>query len=222
MKARDVDLYSKLSYIGIRVISQSISKKNTEQPDIEETLIESLYSIDLDSRILSLILSWAKVHHKRILADKFFRTYEGYAKIKGKTPWFEAFCAFVFHLKDHRFKKGVNKVNPKKYLGNRNQDLNIKRKGAIEYLSSINVLIPNGSIRIRPSDILTPLELSKKNSQYRNRLVFGSNWRAEVFGLMKAGAVNPNQVAVKLGLNRSRVSEIFKDIKIVESFLSFP
>lgn len=212
------DFYNNLAYIGIRVGDNKYKDINI---DIEDTLISALYKIDTDSRMIGFIFSWIKVHHKEILADKFFRSYE-IAKIhNGASPWFSACCAYLMELKDFRFKKGITKIKSATYVGNRNQNAAIKMKGAIDYLEKLNIMIPNGNIRIRESDVFTKEELVKKNIQYRNRVVFGSNWRAEIFTAISNGAKNSNQVAKKLGIQRGRVGVVFKDYQLIKDLIKF-
>jgi hypothetical protein len=210
------ELYNKLATIGFRV---NTTKKLKKIIDIEELLVVAIYEVDNDSRMIGLVFSWLKIHHKHIFADKFFRSYDNAKKYLGHSPWFHAVCAYLMHLKDNRFKKGLIKQKTPKYVGDRDQNIAIKRKGAIEYLQKVNILIPNGNLRIRDEDVLTVDELVSKNMQYRNRLIFGANWRSEIITAIMNGAKNANQVAKKLGINRTRVGIVFKEYQTISNHL---
>ena len=62
-------------------------------------------------------------------------------------------------------------------------------------------------------------ELVSKNMQYRNRLIFGANWRSEIITAIMNGAKNANQVAKKLGINRTRVGIVFKEYQTISNHL---
>lgn len=209
-------LYNKLHAIGLRV--NSIEKIN-DQYDIEESIVESLYFIDQDGRLLGLIFSWLKVHGNYLNADKLLREYERGIKYRGETPWFSAVCAFMVLNKDYRFKKGIIKISPKHYLGNSDDESLVKIKGSVSFLEEIGIIISQSSLRIRIDDVQSIEELIKKNRQYRNRHIFGPNWRADIITVIQNGAKNANQVAKELGINRSRVGVVFKEYFLVEKYL---
>ncbi len=211
-------LYAKLAYIGFRVGHNEKLPKN-ERPDIERTLVQACYHIDSDGRMLGLVFSWLKVHGDHLIADKFFKEYEAAQKYLGECPWFYAICAYRMFLKDHRFKKGVVKLKTPHHLGNRDQTSLINLKGSIDYLKKINIFVPQTALRIREEDCLKVSELIKSNEQYRNRFIWGANWRAEIIGLMKRGAKTPGEVAKALGLARSRVGVVFNEFKLAQKFL---
>lgn len=218
MKSNKDELYFKLESIGFRVTNAAV-KNRPEEIDIEKTLVESLYHIDTDGRLLSLILSWLTVHGSHLMADKFFKEYSDAKEFLGESPWFGAVCSYMFKLKDHRFKKGVKKLKSPHSFAFRDQSSLIKIKGSVDFLSDINILVPNSAIRIREEDVLTVEELVKANHQYRNRYIFGANWRAEIFTSIQNGAHNPNQVAKLLGIARSRVGIVFKEYMQVRDFI---
>lgn len=212
------DLYSKLEAIGIRVVAgKKFSFKDV--PDIERTLINACYEVDKDGRILGLLFSWINVHGLHIVADKLFKEYAIAKNYFGESPWFYAICAYCFYLKDHRFKKGLIKLKRPHHFGNRDQSTLIKLKGAIDYLEALNIFVPTSALRIRESDVLSVHELIEKNIQYRNRYIWGANWRAEIFTLLSSGINSPGEVAKKLGLAKSRVGIVYKEYLIAKKFI---
>lgn len=213
------ELYSNLSAIGIRV-DFDYKDRSKVVPDIEQTLIRACYEIDNDGRMLGLLFSWLKVHGHHLTADKFFKEYSIAKKYLGESPWFHAICAYRYHLKDHRFKKGVLKLKIAHHFGNRDQTSLIKLKGAVNYLEAINVFVPSSALRIRESDVLTPEELIERNLQYRNRYIWGANWRAEIITLIFSGVKTSGEIAKRLGLAKSRVSIVYKECMAVRKFLN--
>lgn len=206
------NLYSKLQKIGIRVTSNSHKE---DCVDIEKTIVDALYEIDKDSRLLGLLLSWIEIHGQHLVADKLIKYYTRGITYRGECPWIVAIGAFLVHKKDYRFKKLVKKLDSELWQGGIPQATALKMDGAVEYLEPCNILIPKKHLRIRYSDILTKEELIKINQQYANRFKYGANWRSEIITLMEKGLETPYQIAKDLGISPSRVSLVFNEFKLV-------
>lgn len=203
------ELYSELSAIGFRVNADSL--EDSEGVDIEKTLVKSLYYIDKEGRLLSLVLSWLNIHGDHLIADKFFKEYEKAKEYLGESPWFTGVCAFMVNKKDHRFKKGGGRLKNAHHYKNKDQTQLIKIKGAVEYLEEVNIFIAKSALRLRERDVQSVDELIKDNKQYRNRFIYGANWRAEIITAIQNGVPNPNKIANHLGIQRSRVSIVFNE-----------
>lgn len=208
-RPRTIDeLYPHLFSIGIRVNSPI---KVLAQSDIEETLVDSLYFIDRDSRLLGLILSWMKVHHLKINADKFFRTYE---KKEERNPWFSGVCSYLLReLKDHRFKKGVSKNRKTHDWMNRDQSSLIKMKGPCAFLESEKISIASTSVRIRESDIFEPKELCGVHNQYRNRCLYGANWRSDIITFYQINPTTIYKISKDMGIRWNVVNSVISDYR---------
>ncbi len=212
------ELFRDLSAIGFRV-THSFVKKRANYPDIEKTLVRACYYIDSETRLLGLLITWLKIHGTHLIADKFFKEYEDAKEYLGETPWFHGICSYMYSQKDHRFKKGVIKLKKNHSFGNRDQSSLIKIKGAIHFLEEVGILVAESTVRIREPDILSVDELVKTNTQYRNRYIYGANWRAEIITTIQNGAKNPNQVSKALGIARSRVGIVFKEYLQIKDYI---
>jgi hypothetical protein len=205
-------LYGKLARIGFRVTAEEVQ---LDFVDIEKTLIEGLYEVDQDSRLLGLIFSWAKVHSDHLIADKFLKLYKEASGLRGECPWVSALCAYLVHLKKHRFAKGIKKFDSEIWSGGRKLHAALKMDGAIDYLSPLNIFIPKGHLRIREGDILTVKELIETNPQYKNRFIYGANWRSEIITTIQRGFENPYQISKELKIGYSRAWIVFHEYQLV-------
>ena len=163
------DLYFRLQKIGFRVISTQ--KKSKVYVDIEETIVDALYEVDKDSRILSLVLSWIEIHGLHLVADKLIRYYQQGIEYRGECPWVIALAARMMDMKDHRFKKLLVPFRDEVWLGGMPQKTALKMDGAVEYLIPLNIKVPKGHLRIRHEDILPKEQLIKLNPQYAKRVL---------------------------------------------------
>lgn len=206
-------LYTELNAIGFRVNGDSTNVE--DNIDIEKTLVKVLYYIDREGRLLSLLFSWLNTHGGHVIADKFFKEYEKAKEYLGETPWFVGVCAFMLDRKDYRFKKGVKPLKKPHHYRNKDQSQLIKVKGPVDSLERVNIYLAKSSLRLRERDVFSVDELIKENQQYRNRFVYGANWRSEIITAIQNGVANPNKIANLLGIQRSRVSIVFNEYERV-------
>lgn len=200
--------------MGIQITVDQISKENTWY-DIEETIVDACYQIDDDSRMMSLLFSWVQVHGKYILADKLIKRYWTVCEIRGECHWFYALCAFAKENKIHKLSKEAKKQASPVYL-QRIPKSAVKMKGPIPYLKDINIFIPQGSIRLRETDVLGIKGLAKRNIQFRNRVLFGANWRADIITALQWGLGNPYQISKKLNCSYESVYRITKEYNLIK------
>ncbi|PCJ62324.1 MAG: hypothetical protein COA79_04470 [Planctomycetota bacterium] len=209
-------LYSKLRAIGFNVNAPILAMKkkqptiNLNDLDIETILLQACYAVESDSRMLSLLFSWGKVHGNYIIANKFLKYYKSFAKYKGECPWVSAFCAYMVSLKKQKFQKGVVFIEKKIHLGGK---AGLKMKGVVPYLKEINIFIPNGSIRIREQDAIRPDQLLESNLQYKCRYLYGANFRADIIYAILLGFKNPNRIAKALEISYENVRDVYNDFK---------
>jgi hypothetical protein len=56
-----------------------------------------------------------------------------------------------------------------------------------------------------------PEELLKINLQFRNRLIYGANWRADIITAIQMGIDNPNKIKELIGCSYEPANRIFKE-----------
>ncbi len=202
----------KLSYIGFQFAIGFPSSIKSEWVDIEETLIAAIYEIDDDPKMLSMICSWLKIHGKYLITDKFFKEYEVFKNYRGGCPWFNAICAYMLSIGQHKFKKGVVKQESPVYLFSKKvAESGIKLKGAFSFLEEINIFVSKSSIRIRDMDAMKPEMLAGINNQYKNRLLYGANRRADIITAIEFGMKNPYEISKKLNCSYDSAYRVFKE-----------
>src|SRR5262249_47629716 len=90
----------------------------------------------------------------------------------------------------------------------------IQFQGSDEELKKHGILVPKKLLRIRPEDVLTEVELSKSNPQYKNRLLFGACWRADIITAIEAGVENPSQISRLLGCSYEPAHRVFREYQL--------
>lgn len=202
-------LNKQLSYIGIQ-LSRIQTDKTTQWIDLEKTLHEATLEIPQDGRLFSLLCSWVSIHGDYVIIEKLM-------KLQKKSPsiWLVALAICAANMGFHKWKRLIKKQ--KSLLALVHTDLalsSISLKGEEPNFRKNGFLIPRGSIRIRSSDVLTSEYLVKKNSQYRNRLLFGACWRADIITAIEVGIKTPYQIAKILGCSYEPAHRIFKEYNL--------
>ena len=202
-----------LSKIGIGIWAEDIDKKYKGFIDIEETLIKALYEAPTDGRLLSLVFSWQKIHGEHLIAEKFFKIASLYERVRGPNHLINAFCAYSVHLGFHKYKKGATRLKEEKFLTSEAPGA-IKAHGAVDWLKKINILCPTTYFVLKEESIVSSEDLIKSNLQYKNRFIYGANWRADIITAIQFGYDNPSKIKDLIGCSYEPANRIFKQYKM--------
>lgn len=217
---QDVTLNHRLAAIGFRIhfSEPDLKLKDVallQEADLEETLIRAAYEARGDFRVLSILLTWVTVHADYVIVEKFAKKRHTFEKIQGVNRVLDFMAAQAVVSGSHKWKK-ILRTSPKRpeipvdpeLLGS-----SIQYQGADEELKQYGILIPKKLLRIRADDVLAPTELSKVNAQYKNRLLYGASWRADIITAIESGVKNPNQISRLLGCSYEPAYRVFRDYR---------
>ncbi|MGE3975372.1 MAG: hypothetical protein AB7F59_12685 [Bdellovibrionales bacterium] len=205
----NLNLDQKLNYIGLQIVVQRKVNQST-WIDIENTIYEASFEITQDSRIFPLLCSWISVHGDYVIIEKLMKLQK-----KKNSPWLAALAICASNLGFHQWKRLIKKQKGLHSLVDKDLAMSsISLKGEESNYRKNGFLIPKGSIRIRASDALTPQRLVKVNPQYRNRLLFGASWRADIITAIEMGMKTPYQIAKTLGCSYEPAHRIFKEYAV--------
>lgn len=218
-----LSLNQRLSLIGIRIgyseIDLSLTKSNCFDYDIEETLILASYEATKDYRLLSLILSWVSVHGDYIIVEKLFKKLKNFEKYRGNNHAMNMVAVQAVLSGFLKWKKWIttSKNKPIYLFNDETLKSSIEYQGINDDFSKFGILIPKKLLRIRESDIFTIEELAQNNIQYRNRLIYGSSWRADIIAAIEFGFKNPSVIAKTIGCSYGPSHRIFNEYSLVKN-----
>lgn len=198
-----------LDWMGIRV-----GCKSTEGDfDIERMILDSCLEFRKDHRLCSLIFSWIKVHGDYVVIEKLKKLLTQYnERYFPEIVWIHALAAFAVHLKMHKWKKLTKVLDTPTYLYDaKSTDSAIALKGKISWLEEYNFVVAQNSIRIREKDVLSPAELVRKNTQYKNRYLYGPSWRSDIIWAIEKGITVPAKIAKEVGCSYEPAYRISKE-----------
>jgi hypothetical protein len=183
--ARGEDLTQAMTGIGMRFTANPPVKN----PNIEDTLIAaSIEGMEHDDlRVLSVLVTWIQVHYPRINADRLTRAVSLLTESE-QLERVKAFWAAIgeWLKKDRRFARMA-----KLYSGLRidvltvGTDFQIGRKGEDLRFKNTLIRVPANVLRERESDVATPSELARIHSAYRQRILMGPTYRADMWSALE-------------------------------------
>lgn len=156
--------------------------------NIEDTLIAaSIAGVEgEDYRILSVLVTWLGVHSTWINADRM-------SALASKQR-FERVRAFWSAIgtglaKDRRFARMARIYSgPRVDLPVPGIEFLVQRSGEDPRLAQGPLRVPNGLLRDRPSDVLTPAQLARQHMAYRRRIQLGPSYRADMWAELERDA----------------------------------
>jgi hypothetical protein len=171
-------------------IGMNFAAEPRADADIEATLVHASASgmVEGDLRVLSVLTIWLGVHHAHVNADRLVRLVVAHPDARVRAYW-SAVATWL--AKDRRFARlasaydgGPVDVLP---VGT---EFQIKRRGEDERFAGTELRIPRGTLRDR-EDVLSPEALVRHHAGYRNRVLMGPTWRADVWTVLEQAPALP-------------------------------
>ena len=187
--------------------------------DLEETFVELCDMALSEPALPSLLATWVLVHGERVRTEKLKSLALTYRKKHGKKLFW--LCVLA-HL---AVSKGMKKWSlvAKSLSSEAFMEQPAASKafaevvGTASFLQGTNLFVTEKSLRLRVEDVDSVEALAKKSLQYRLRLQYGSEVRADVRFAMMAGASSPKDVVKLVFCGRSTAEKLFKDFSLVLS-----
>jgi len=152
--------------------------------DIEGTLVHAsaLGIVEGDLRVLSVLTTWFGVHHAHVNADRLVRLVSAYPSERVRAYW-SAVAAWL--RKDRRFARLGAHAGPPIDLLPTGTEFQLKRRGEDERFVGSKLRVPRGTLRDRLEDVVSPKVLVRRHAGYRNRVLMGPTWRADVWTVLE-------------------------------------
>jgi hypothetical protein len=204
-------LSSDLAGIGVLLASTA-----SDSPNIENTLFAaSTEAMDGDLRLLSLLIDWLDIHGERINADRLIQLIK-----KTREPRVRCFWKAVaqWKRKDTRLRRLLSIYRgPRINLLDSGSDFLIGRHGEDLRFKQTCLRVPLGTLRQRATDILTPLELAITHDTYRQRVVMGPSYRADMWAVLdRVGAITPSELARRTFGSFATAWQVLRDWNLLQ------
>ncbi len=186
--------------------------------DLESTLVHAsqLGMDDGDLRVLSVLTTWLGVHHAHVNADRLVRLATAETSERVRAYW-AAIASWL--AKDRRFAR-LNTAydGPRVDLLPVGTDFQLKRRGEDPRFVGSKLKAPAGTLRDRNDDVLSPEVLARRHAGYRNRLLMGPTWRADVWTVLeRAPELSVAEVARRASCSFATAWQVVQDFKLLRS-----
>ncbi|MBI2606730.1 MAG: hypothetical protein HYW49_11695 [Deltaproteobacteria bacterium] len=220
--AKKIHINQKMWFIGFRIgytsDDHALSSFDRASVDIERTLIDAAYEARSDFRILSVLMSWIKVHGEYVIVEKFFKFAKHEQDKRGHNPVINGIAVWGTLCKQTKWARYVSRSPEDEYLVDPElTDLSAEFRGYKQDWLRLGVKVPLKMIRIREDDVFSPKELVQGNLQFRNRLIIGSAWRSDIVTAIEYGLENPTVISKTLGCSYEPALRIFKEYRLAKA-----
>lgn len=165
------------------------------EPNIEDTLVSaSIEGMDRhDLRVLDLLVTWLEVHHAHVNADRLIRATGTLESARARAFWA---AAGSWLEADRRLARlaGICEREPVDVLPGKSTYL-LQQKGEDPRFAGTPIRIPNGMLRGRRSDVLSPTRLARHHRGYYYRVLMGPSYRADMWAALER---NPEMSCAEL------------------------
>lgn len=197
-------LNQRLRLVGFRIgfseVEVPLSKLSPFDFDIEETFVLAILEAKSDFRLLGLLVTWIKIYGGHMILEKLFKKANEH-NLTEDDPILNFLCGVAIlngHVKWRYWLKASRK-HPIYPTDKDSLKSLISVRGEDPDLAKLGIHVPIGYLKSKEANVLSPEELLKINHQYKNRLIFGANWRADIVTAIESGSQNAFQISKKIG-----------------------
>lgn len=198
---KNLSLDEKLAAIGIMVATTSLKKQEIANVDIEATLAEAFVAMadEENLRIISPVFTWIEEHGSSVIIEKLIKVIGGPKEEQRKISLAGLVAKFALHNGHKRWltvtKKFTNPSSPRTIGPKAMTESLIALRGEEEWAKGSGFRVAKGVISTNKKWILSRKDLAKLHHQYRNRLIYGAQWRADIITAYEQGAKNPTEAS---------------------------
>ncbi|MEN9580941.1 MAG: hypothetical protein RJA70_3950 [Pseudomonadota bacterium] len=199
-------------------IGMNFAAKAEANADIESTLLHtSALGMDNgDLRVLAVLTTWLGVHHAHVNADRLVRLVGAHSSERVQAYW-SAIATWL--KKDRRLARltAAYGGSPTELLPT-GTEFQLKRRGEDERFTGSKLRVPKGTLRDRHEDVLSPEVLVRRHAGYRNRVLMGPSFRADVWtALEHAPDLSISDIARKASCSFATAWQAAQDYRLLQA-----
>lgn len=199
---RTLNLDEKLAAIGVMVSSKPLTKSEVSHVDIESTLVEAFIALNDEGnfRLLLPVFTWIEVHGSSVIIEKLIKILRKVSKDNQDTSIAGLVAKFAL-LKGHKrwstvANKFTRQVASPRLLGPVDMAASLlSLRGEESWAIESGYRVPQGVIAPNSKWVLSSKALAILHHQYRNRLIYGPQWRADIITAYEQGAKTPTEAS---------------------------
>lgn len=175
------ELTSAMVSIGMRFAAAAEGDANLEDT-LHFAAIEGMERGDL--RVLAVLVTWFEVHHGRVNADRLTKLVTDHAPPRARALWS---ALATWQAKDRRYARLAAQYRGERVdLLTTGTEFQVGRHGEDPRFLATCLRVPANVLRDRAEDVLSPEELAHRHAAYRQRLMMGPSYRADLWAALTA------------------------------------
>ncbi len=171
-----------------------------------------------DFRVLNVLCKWIDVHAPRVNADRLTRLVESSADHE-RTRAFWAAVGQWQQQRDRRFARLADLRSAHVRLDLfEGSNFQVQKRGEHPWFTGTSLRVPAGTLRDRVSDVATPEQLASIHPVYRERVIQGPSYRADMWAALTLDpTLTPTELARLTYGSFATAWEVRRDWAIVHS-----
>lgn len=216
--ARVLSLEEKLAAIGVMAGTRRLTQHDIDSVDIEATLADIVVALAADEaalRWLGPILAWVREHGSSVIVEKLAKILRR-RESEGAAVDYTALLARYAVGEGHKRWQTLLTLAPKTPRIVGPADLApslLKLRGEEPWARDVGFLVARGAFDVQGKWTLSRSALAKLNRQYRNRLVYGPQWRADIITVIERGAKTPSKASRASGASYEPCHRVFQELE---------
>ncbi len=210
-------LEEKLAAIGVMTASRRLSARDVAAVDIEATIADVVAAFAADPsslRWLGPVLAWIREHGSAVIVEKLTKLLHHRAS-DGTSVEYAALLARFAVAEGHKRWHSLLQFAPATPRLVGPPDLApslLKLRGEEDWAREAGFRVPRGSLTAEAKWTLSRAALARVNRQYRNRLVYGAQWRADIVTAVERGARTPTEASRASGASYEPCHRVFSEL----------
>lgn len=213
-----------LAAIGVQ-FSEDVSANDYKNADIERALIAGSIAIEQgDLRVVNPLFTWIEKNGEFVNVERLKKIMKSHTDPE-KIVWVYAMAFFGISHRQSRWKILANVQTQPKFLKNRHEDplealedakTLQKLKGEPEWSKKTGFILANTSIQTSSKFALDKVALAKISMPFRNRLLFGPNWRADIATAIGNGAKSAKEICALTSCSHEPAHRVLSELTLLK------
>lgn len=177
----------------------SIGMRFAARADVEANVEDTLYFASVegidqgDLRVLAVLVTWFGVHHARVNVDRLTKLVRDRGTPRVRALWS---ALATWQANDRRYARlAALHDGDRVDLLTTGTDFQVRRHGEDARFAGTCLRVPANVLRDRPEDVLSPEALARRHAAYRQRVIMGPSYRADLWAAL---AAQPRSSAAEL------------------------
>ena len=171
---------------------------------------------EYDLRVLSVLTTWLGMHHAHVNTDRLIRFVSEQPSDRIRAYW----AAIATWLRKDRRLARLSALHdgPAVELLPTGTEFQIQRRGEDPRFVDSKLRAPSGTLRDRAADVLAAEVLVRRHAGYRNRVLMGPSFRADVWTVLeKSPGLSVADVARRVACSFATAWQAVQDFRLLRA-----